>query len=220
MYRFAAFDLDGTLLDTLEGIGLAANAALGELGFPQWPISEYRTATGYGPFRLAQALLPKEVGDNTEIIDNFLLRYKTNYYRDCLQATQPFSGIVSALKELRERNMKLAVLSNKPHEFIEPLINRFFPGIFDFASGFREGTEPKPAPDELNALIKQFGVSAEQSAYVGDMIIDLETATNAGCRPVGVLWGFSGEVLKAYDGEGTVLVETADEMKRVLLQEA
>ena len=219
MYKFAAFDLDGTLLDTLEGIGLAANAALGEMGFPQWPISKYQTATGHGPYRMGKAILPKEVGDNTEIIDDFLMRYRVNYNRDCLETTWPFPGMVSALEVLWERNMKLAVLSNKPQEYVEPLIGRFFPGVFDIVSGFRTGIKPKPAPDELNALIKQFGVSAEQSAYVGDMIIDLETATNAGCCPVGVLWGFSGEMLKAYDGEGTVLVETADEMKRVLLQE-
>jgi Predicted phosphatases len=219
MYKFAAFDVDGTLLDTLEGIGLAANAALGEMGFPQWPISEYQTATGHGPFRLAQAVLPKEVCGNTEIIDDFLRRYRVNYNRDCLQTTWPFPGMVSALEALRERNMKLAVLSNKPHEYVEPLIARFFPGVFDIVLGFRAGIKPKPAPDELNTLMEQFEVSAEQSAYVGDMIIDLETAINAKCRPVGVLWGFSGEVLKTYDGEGMVLVETADEMKRVLLQE-
>lgn len=213
MIRLACFDLDGTLLDTLEGIASASNKALCALDLPVWPMGDYRAFIGYGPHALAQHILP--AGQLPSIEDRWLHLYKQYYLTDCTQRAQPFPGVLKALQTLRASGVRLAVLSNKPDELVQAQISSCFSDLFEAVCGQREGEPVKPDPTALLYIANEFGLTPSECAYVGDMLVDIKTACNAGFTPVGVLWGFGSDSLA--DSAGSfALVECAKELPRVL----
>lgn len=213
-FMAAVFDLDGTLLDTLQDIAESMNQVLLEMGFPQHPVQSYKMFVGGGMRVLVRKTLPEE--SRTEaVIDKCLSAMKETYASRWANKTMPYDGITDMLLSLREMNFKLAVLSNKPHEFtVESVIHFFGANIFDIIIG--GGKFPsKPDPSSAIFISEQLMVPAEQIIYLGDSGIDMMTATGAGMFAVGALWGFrSREELIAEGAD--LLIKTPQELTEYL----
>lgn len=188
--RGVIFDLDGTLLDTLEDLADSANAALASFGYPVHPLEAYRYFVGEGLTRLVERILPPENCSIPQVqacMQQFEQIYRTNWDAK----SHPYSGIDAMLQELRRQELRLAVLSNKPDAFTRICVQRWFPdGLFDFVCGQREGVPRKPDPAGALELAERMGLKPCHILYVGDTATDMQTGTSAGMTTTGVLWGF------------------------------
>ena len=198
MYEMIVFDLDGTLLDTLDDLWMAVNAALQKFSLPLRTKDEVRSFIGNGVLKLMQRAVGVERADFEEIFTEF----KQYYGMHCADNTQPYAGIMPLLNTLKERGIKLAVLSNKADYAVKILAEEYFKGLFDVALGENEaaGIRKKPAPDSLLAVMQQFGVAKEKTLYVGDSEVDIQTAQNAGVACLSVTWGFKDEAFLVENG--------------------
>jgi phosphoglycolate phosphatase len=183
------FDLDGTLLNTIDDIADAVNATLSEFHFAVKEVDEYKYLVGDGIGTLAQKVLPKEA--TSDVFDPFLTALLENYKRFWDKKTQPYDGIADLLTELNKRKIPVSVLSNKPHEFTILTITRFlsqwrFAAVF----GARPGIDKKPSPIASMQIAAHLGLPPAAIAHVGDTHTDIETGINAGNFTVGVTWGF------------------------------
>ena len=205
------WDLDGTLLDTLEDLADAVNFALQQFGYPLRSIEEVRSFVGNGARRLIERAVPAN-GDADAVFDVFRIYYDAH----CQIKTKPYDGIVEALRQLGEK-YPMAVLSNKPDSAVKPLCAQYFPGLY--ARGESTDCPRKPAPDMVFKAMEAIGV--ETCIYVGDSEVDVLTAKNAGVSCLSVLWGFRdrAEIEDAggkYFCENTVdLVEKLEELINV-----
>ena len=187
------FDLDGTLLDTLQDIADSANAALERLGHEQHPTAAYRHFVGSGMAALAERILPPTANEQ-DAASQCLKILREEYGRRWDQTTRPYNGIASMLGELQSTGMPLCVLSNKPHDFTCLTVERLL-GDWTFAHvrGVDDATPPKPDPQGALTLTNKMGVEPSRCLYVGDTSIDIQTAHAAGMISVGVTWGFRDE---------------------------
>ena len=190
MKKLVIFDLDGTLLDTIADLAESANHALKQLGYPTHPVEVIRTYVGNGINKLLFRALPDE-----EKSENNMMRMRTHFvpYYDAHNAdlSAPYPGIVALLEELQAKGLRMAVASNKYQEATVKLVKHYFPMI-DFVEvlGQREGINVKPDPTIVFDILKKAGVSKEETLYVGDSGVDMQTAINAGVDAIGVTWGF------------------------------
>jgi len=185
------FDLDGTLLDTLEDIADSANAALRELGIPPHPTDAYRYMVGDGVEALIRRMLPKGRADDDATVAHCGKLYRSHYGRNWNNKTRLYDGIGEMLDGLSRRGIALAILSNKPQEFTVQCVGAYL-SRWKFAAviGQREGIPRKPDPAgaaEISHLMKR---PSSEFVYLGDTATDMKTAVAAGMFPVGVLWGF------------------------------
>jgi len=188
--RLVIFDLDGTLLDTLSDLAHCANFALKQNGFTAHPIEAYKYFVGNGVLKLFERALPEneKTPENIERLRAVFFPYYELHNADY---TTPYPGIPELLETLREKGVQLAVASNKYHKATEELILKYFPEIaFAAVFGQREGLPVKPHPAVVFEILDKVGVSAEETLYVGDSGVDMETAANSGVASVGVTWGF------------------------------
>lgn len=189
-YKAVIFDLDGTLLDSLNDLANCMNDTLSRFGFPRHEVGAYRYFVGDGMRNLVCRAMPREVTDE-KIIAACFAAMKEEYARRWNELTRPYPQIPELLQTLHSLGLKLAVLSNKPHEFTEMAVRELLPGIpFAAAFGERLGRPRKPDPAGALEILKILGVEAGQCLYLGDSSTDMRTATAAGVFPVGVLWGF------------------------------
>ena len=188
--RAAIFDLDGTLLDTLDDLADSANEALAAAGLPAHPVDAYRTFVGDGINTLVQRILPAgNSGD--EMVAQVLSLYRAAYGRRWNNKTRPYAGITETLYELSSRSVKLSVLSNKPQNFTELCIAHHLPGNpFEIVLGQRDIVPRKPDPAGALEISSAFQVSPGEVLFIGDTKTDMDTATAAGMRAIGVSWGF------------------------------
>jgi len=187
------FDLDGTLIDSLEDLADALNFMLAERGYPRQPLEMLPKFIGDGVHKLVERALPPDALEEANLQD-CVAAYQTYYETTWDKKTKPYAGMPETLAELRQRGFKLGVLSNKPHVFTVKCCTRFFPpGTFDAAFGQRSNVPRKPDPAGAFEILRQFGLAAKDSFYVGDSGIDMALAKSAGMPAVGVLWGFRGE---------------------------
>ena len=177
------FDLDGTLLDTLEDLLDATNYALNVYGFPERTLEEMRRFVGNGALNQIRLSLPQGTGE--EMVQRVLDIYRPYYARHCQIKTKPYEGIPQALAEIGKK-YPIAIVSNKPDMAVKPLCQQYFPGIY--ALGETAGVPRKPAADMVYKAMEAIGV--ETCVYVGDSEVDVLTAKNAGVPCVSVLWGF------------------------------
>ena len=177
------FDLDGTLLDTLEDLLDATNYALTSCGYPPRTLAQLRRFVGNGAANQIRLALPE--GASQAEIDHVLAVYKPYYTAHCQHKTQPYPGIPQALAQLGQR-YPIAIVSNKPDGAVKALCRQYFPGIF--ALGETPDCPRKPAPDMVYRAMDAIGV--QQAIYVGDSEVDVDTAKNAGLPCLSVLWGF------------------------------
>lgn len=177
------FDLDGTLLDTLEDLLDATNYALTSCGYPPRTLAQLRRFVGNGAANQIRLALPE--GASQAEIDHVLAVYKPYYTAHCQHKTQPYPGIPQVLAQLGQR-YPIAIVSNKPDGAVKALCRQYFPGIF--ALGETPDCPRKPAPDMVHRAMSAIGV--QQAIYVGDSEVDVDTAKNAGLPCLSVLWGF------------------------------
>ncbi len=190
MIRAVMFDLDGTLLDTLEDIGRAANRVLGAHGFPEHPLESYKYYVGDGAAVLFQRALPDGLGHG-DTLQQCLLEFREDYGRAWGVATAPYPGIPELLKDLSGRGVRMCILSNKPHASTEACVEGLLSGWkFEAVLGHREGAPKKPDPSGALAIAARMGVRPDEFLYLGDTGTDMDTARGAGMHPVGALWGF------------------------------
>jgi len=204
--RAVLFDLDGTLLDTLEDIGRSANAALQEAGFPTHPIEAYRRFIGDGVAVLFQRALPPGSAEDREAVARGVEAFGRFYGEGWDATTQPYPGVLELLDALSARSLPLGVLSNKPDVFTRKCVERFFPSQpFTVVFGQREGVPRKPDPAGAVEAAERMGLAPSQVLYLGDSSVDMTTATRAGMFAVGASWGFrSVEELKAHGAVAVV----------------
>lgn len=189
--RHVVFDLDGTLLDTLQDIADTANTALAEAGFPVHPKEKYATFVGNGVRTLIERILPDSLAAGDEWVTRLMIRVKQLYATDRFRNTRPYPGIIPMLKKLTEKSVPMAILSNKPRESLVPQVKKFFSRFpFAFVAGACPGVPLKPDPRALTYNLEHCGWSPAEVMMVGDTGIDVKTARMAGATGVGVLWGF------------------------------
>lgn len=210
-YRAALFDLDGTLLDTLDDVADAMNAALGELGAPARGVEEYRTLVGQGLEILAYKVLPEGRRDS-ETIAQCVVAMRREYGRIWARTTRPYQGIPELLDSLGNSGIKTAVISNKADDFAKKMVSYFFDTHhFEMVLGSSSAFPIKPDPAGALHIASGMGVPPGECVFVGDSDIDMQTAHNAGMYPAGVLWGFrSAEELRASGAK--LLVRTPAEI--------
>jgi phosphoglycolate phosphatase len=190
--KFSAvvFDLDGTLLDTLQDIADAANSVLARFGLPIHSVDAYRQFVGQGVRTLFRRALPEERGSDA-FIESCAAGFREDYGRHWNVHTRPYPGIEELLTELARRGVRMAVLSNKPDAFTKRCIREYFPAArFELVLGQRDGVPQKPHPAGAREIVDHVGIPAERFVYLGDSGLDMQTARDAGMYPVGVSWGF------------------------------
>ena len=193
------FDMDGTLLDTLEGHAKAFNGALKKLRMPQHPIDAYRYFIGNGAEACAEKSLPE---DSKHLIKPCVSLFKQDYASSWKETTVPYLGINKLLNDVSKFDVKISVLSNKDDQLTQEMITKSFPTInFDYVVGFghKKIVELKPHPSGPNLIASKLGVRISCLAMIGDTPTDIETAISSNMTPIGVSWGFRGreELLKA-----------------------
>lgn len=211
--KAAVFDLDGTLLDTLDDISHCMNQTLTHFGLDTHSPEEYKLMVGTGAFDLVR----KAVLTSTPETDEDTVRRILDYYTALLSDTHsrggslPYPGIMRALERLTARGIVLCVLSNKPDEAVRSAVSRSLPGVsFARVRGQVEGVPRKPNPYALNAMLSELGLEKNQTVYFGDSGVDMQTAKNCGLYAVGVLWGYRDKAELLRDGADTLIEKAQD----------
>lgn len=190
IYKAIIFDLDGTLLNTLDDLGNSVNRVLLDMGFPTHTIGEYRSFVGDGVEKLINRALPEENRDE-DTVRACLHAYREDYNKNWNVNTRPYKGIPDLLDALKERRLKAAILSNKPHDATNLCVTALLPRWrFDVVLGHRDGTPLKPDPASALEIAQRLNIPPEEFLYIGDSGVDMATAIAANMFPVGVLWGF------------------------------
>ena len=191
MKQLAIFDLDGTLLNTIKDLGEAANYALDRNGFHTHSIASYPFFVGNGVRRLIERVLPEDARKKNAVIEAMLKDFKEFYDENNTKLTTPYEGINELLTQLQEQGVKLAVASNKYQVATEKIINHFFPNIEWVAiEGQKEGIPIKPDPSIIFMILSAAKIAKQDTIYIGDSGIDMETARRACVDSIGVTWGF------------------------------
>lgn len=191
--KLIAFDVDGTILDTLDSIIHVVNETLYANGFYKVDDREYiRKALGYGSYYLIeQALIfPYNHFYDKNVTAEVLQDYLKRYMADDASLTKPYEGVVDLIKELKDEGYKVIAYSNKPDSVLKPLMKEKFGDVFDDVLGQVEGQAPKPNPEILLNMLDRIGISKDDAVYIGDSDVDVETARNAGMKMIAVTWGF------------------------------
>jgi len=191
MFGFVFFDLDGTLLNTIDDLAAAGNYALEQQGFDPYPTERYKYFVGNGIPKLIERILP--IGSPQELRDKTHELFSEYYGKHSEDMTRPYDGIPELIDELYERGIKTAVITNKDHIFSSELIRRYFGDKITAVYGSVPGIPHKPDPQIVNKALTELGAAREDVLYVGDSGVDMQTAVNAGLTSVGVLWGFRKE---------------------------
>jgi phosphoglycolate phosphatase len=207
--RAVIFDLDGTLLDTLDDIAFSMNAALATFDAPPWPVEEYRRLVGQGLDMLARLVLPADRRDDATVAQ-CVAAMRAVYADRWAHSTRPYPGISDMLDSLKRRAIPMAVFSNKAHDFTVRIVSHFF-GPDTFRAILGGGKFPfKPDPAGARYIAETLHVTSEDIIYAGDSDTDMHTATNAGMYPVGVTWGFRSRQELIENGARTLIDEPAE----------
>ena len=207
-YRTAIFDLDGTLLDTLEDLYRAVNHALIQHMLPSRSREEVRLFVGNGVEMLIRRAVP--AGCDGETTLSVLADFKAYYAAICKDNTRPYDGILPALEALREQGVRVAVVSNKFDAATKALCAEYFGDLVEVAIGERADVLKKPAPDTVFEALRELGVTAEDAVYIGDSDVDIKTAENCGMACISVTWGLRDEDFLVERGAKTLVHAPSD----------
>lgn len=203
------FDLDGTLLDTLEDLADAGNEVLQRQGYPPHAVEKYNYFVGDGLQTLIDRILPEDatMGEVAQSVALFKSIYEQNWHRK----TKPYDGIPSLLDQLQDARIRLAILSNKPHDFTQMCIQHYFSDIsFEIVLGQRSGVPKKPDPAGAIELAEKMKLEPANCVFVGDTQCDMQTGKRAGMRTIGVLWGFRDADELRMNGADLLVASPAD----------
>lgn len=214
-YTTIIFDLDGTLMNTLDDLAISTNYALSQTGLPERTVEEVRRFVGNGVRKLIERAVPENT--SAEVVNSVLSCFHHHYMIHCKDHSRPYDGIMSLLDSLKNRGVKMAIVSNKPDSGVKSLNAEYFAEFIDVALGENEkaGIPRKPSPEMVYEVIKQLGVSAETCLYVGDSEVDIMTARNAGIDCLSVTWGFKDADFLTQNG-ATRMIDTPLELLEVL----
>jgi len=187
-YKSVIFDMDGTILDTLEDLARSTNYALINNNLPLRKVFEVKKFVGNGMEKLIERAVP--AGTEKETINKVVADFKEYYKEHCKDNTGPYPGITELLWQLKNDGIKIAVVSNKPDFAVQELCRQYFTGLFDAAIGERKNVRRKPAPDSINEVLSKLKIEKKDTVYIGDSEVDIETTKNAGINVIAVLWGF------------------------------
>ena len=203
-YDTYIFDLDGTLLDTLQDLATSVNYALRQHAMPEHSLDDIRRFVGNGVRLLMERAVPE--GAQNPHFEAAFSTFRQHYMQHSLDTTRPYDGIPEMLDELKRRGCRIAVVSNKMMAATQELIAHFFPQI-EVAIGEHEaeGIRKKPAPDTVREALRQLGVTTKNAVYVGDSDVDIETAYNSGLPCISVLWGFRDQDFLLSHGATTLI---------------
>lgn len=211
MKKTVIFDLDGTLLNTLDDLADSTNYALSRFGYPTRTIEEVRQFVGNGVAKLIERAIPE--GKNNPNFEKCLAIFKENYAQNMYNKTAPYNGIIEMLSNLKSKGIKIAVVSNKFDLAVKELCKKYFEGFIDFAAGENEaqGIKKKPAPDTVISVLNEFNFAPEDAVYVGDSDVDIMTAKNSKMPCISVTWGFRDEKFLLENG-ATILINAPSEI--------
>lgn len=211
MKKAVIFDLDGTLLNTLDDLADSTNYALSKFGYPTRTIDEVRQFVGNGVAKLIERAIPE--GKNNPNFEKCLAIFKENYAQNMYNKTAPYNGIIEMLSNLKSKGIKIAVVSNKFDLAVKELCKKYFEEFIDFAAGENEaqGIRKKPAPDTVISVLNKFNFASEDAVYVGDSDVDIMTAKNSKMPCISVTWGFRDEKFLLENG-ATILINAPSEI--------
>ena len=215
--KAVVFDLDGTLLDTLEDLAAATNWALNRNGMPERALHEVRAFVGNGVRRLIERAVPE--GTDPSAFERTFADFKVYYVNHCQERTCLYDGIAEMLGALQSHGYRLAIVSNKLQAGVDELYDLYFRDTVTVAIGERPELRRKPAPDMVLLALKELGVAADEAVYVGDSDVDLQTALNSGLPCLSVLWGFRDRAFLEAHG-ATCFVEKPAEILSLLQPKA
>lgn len=210
-YRYAIFDLDGTLLNTADDLADSVNFALQESGFPERSLDEIKRFIGNGVERLVRLSLGKNTSEDQ--FQAVFSAFRAHYAQNMNNKTGPYPGIVDLLRALTEKGVGISVASNKYQKGVEQLCGIYFQNLYTLALGEREGIARKPDPSIVFAALRAMHAKKEQTLYIGDSEVDGETAKNAGVDFLGVSWGLRKKKILT-DGGAIGVADAAAEILR------
>lgn len=212
-YSACIFDLDGTLLNTLEDLKNSVNYALSQKGYPERSVEEVRNFIGNGIMMLIKRAVPS--GTNDEDTQETLGIFKEHYLLHMNDNTSPYDGIITVLEKLRSRGVRTGVVTNKAHDAAVGLVKAFFGDLIEVTVGQKSGVPTKPDPAALNEVMTLLEINADNVLYLGDSDVDMFTAHNAGVHCAGVTWGFRDkELLMSADAE--YVIDNPEEIIKIL----
>lgn len=211
MINTVVFDMDGTVLDTLDDLTDSMNYVMKRFDMACHDREEYRQFFGNG----VRYALERSVPENTpaDVIDRMLPVFKEHYDVHCLDQTKPYDGITKLMRELKAKGFKMAIVSNKIDSAVKELNKRFFSEAVEVAIGEKPGIRRKPAPDTVFEALKELNSDQKEAVYIGDSEVDYKTACNSGLPCISVLWGFRTEEFLRNNG-ASVFAETPDDVLR------
>lgn len=212
-YDLIIFDMDGTILNTLEDLKNSLNYVLQQAGYQTRTLEEVRTFVGNGIRKTIERALPSDIEE--EKIDELFSLFMDYYAIHNTDNTKPYNGVIDLLKELKHLGYKTAVVSNKQDSAVKSLCKKFFTGLFDVEIGEKENIAKKPDPDEVNEALKILNIDRTKSIYIGDSEVDIQTAQNSKMKSIIVDWGFRDRKF-LYEHGAEVIVSNPSEILDII----
>lgn len=208
-YKAVIFDMDGTILNTLEDLKNATNYSLRQFGMPERSLEEVRMFVGNGIRKLVERAVPSSTSEEkiAQVFDVFLEYYEIH----SADNTSPYPGILELVEKLKKSGIKTAISTNKADVPAQELGREYFNGIFDLIVGQQDGLKVKPAPDSVNKILSILDIQKKDAIYIGDSDVDVQTAKNSGLDFIGVSWGFRGREFLEKNGAKNI-VDNANEI--------
>ena len=209
-FSHVIFDLDGTILNTIEDLARACNHVCEQHGWPTFSIDSYRYKVGNGMLKLVERFMPAEYAGDERMFSQAFAEFRSYYDEHKEDHTAPYPGISTMLDALREEGVTLAVLTNKDHAAAAPLVQRYFGDRFSLVQGCTAAFPPKPAAPVTLHVLAQLGIKPSNVLYVGDSNVDVQTGHNAGLAVAGVTWGFRGRAELEAEGADFIAEQPED----------